>query len=394
MNLLFLGGIVCLINSKASPLASLRPKKITKMVTNEFLIARTGATINPITSPLNFDWSMIESEDYPTYIANLRAIGCPEKTVRDIILADIEKSYGARRGGILYPPDDTFWRTRSQREPAKLERENQLRGLYQEKKELLKELLGIDLELVEPPFDGSVTPQELIASFLPAEKQKQFKAIFESFVARMSEMRGRPGGILTAEDTEQLNQLSHQMESELARLLTPDEQEEFWLRVSATELGVVGFSGTERQYRTLAKLQKDFNFAHRDLLESNDNSAGESVDHDKGQLDDRIRAFLGERGYADYQRSTDGEFHELFFFAEENNVPLQSAIKAYDLKKATDSEVGRIRADDTLSVEERNAALKEIRRQTERAFSRALGPAAYQAYLKSAGGWIQNLNQP
>src|SRR5437868_6638046 len=31
-----------------------------------------------------FHWSQIESSDYRAYIANLRAIGCPEPTIRDI----------------------------------------------------------------------------------------------------------------------------------------------------------------------------------------------------------------------------------------------------------------------------------------------------------------------
>jgi hypothetical protein len=36
-----------------------------------------------------FQWSRLESRDYRTYIANLRAIGCPEQTIRDIITADV-----------------------------------------------------------------------------------------------------------------------------------------------------------------------------------------------------------------------------------------------------------------------------------------------------------------
>src|SRR5437899_3128213 len=31
-----------------------------------------------------FDWRQVESEDYRQYVANLRALGCPEQTVRDI----------------------------------------------------------------------------------------------------------------------------------------------------------------------------------------------------------------------------------------------------------------------------------------------------------------------
>ena len=36
----------------------------------------------------DFRWSQLESTDYRQYIANLRAIGCPELTLRDIIMTD------------------------------------------------------------------------------------------------------------------------------------------------------------------------------------------------------------------------------------------------------------------------------------------------------------------
>src|ERR1700722_18469255 len=39
---------------------------------------------------LPFRWSQLESTNYLTYIANLRAIGCPAQTVRDLIVADVD----------------------------------------------------------------------------------------------------------------------------------------------------------------------------------------------------------------------------------------------------------------------------------------------------------------
>ena len=49
-----------------------------------------------------FTWSEVESEDYPTYIANLRDIGCPEQTLRDIIIADVNALFAKRRNDL--PP--------------------------------------------------------------------------------------------------------------------------------------------------------------------------------------------------------------------------------------------------------------------------------------------------
>jgi hypothetical protein len=44
-----------------------------------------------------FRWNQVESPDYPTYVANLRAIGCPEQTIRDIITADVHANLGGKR---------------------------------------------------------------------------------------------------------------------------------------------------------------------------------------------------------------------------------------------------------------------------------------------------------
>src|SRR3954467_12150137 len=43
-----------------------------------------------------FQWAQLESEDYRTYIARLRAIGCPEQTIHDILIADLDKVLAPR----------------------------------------------------------------------------------------------------------------------------------------------------------------------------------------------------------------------------------------------------------------------------------------------------------
>ena len=41
-------------------------------------------------SPPPFHWSQIESPDYPTFIANLRRIGCPEHTIRHLVDGELQ----------------------------------------------------------------------------------------------------------------------------------------------------------------------------------------------------------------------------------------------------------------------------------------------------------------
>lgn len=42
-------------------------------------------------------WKQLESSDYRKYIANLKAVGCPRQTIRDIIAADVDSLYAPRR---------------------------------------------------------------------------------------------------------------------------------------------------------------------------------------------------------------------------------------------------------------------------------------------------------
>jgi hypothetical protein len=51
----------------------------------------------PSAEPKPFRWRQLESADYRVYVSNLRAIGCPEQTVRDIICADVDSMYTAKR---------------------------------------------------------------------------------------------------------------------------------------------------------------------------------------------------------------------------------------------------------------------------------------------------------
>src|SRR5437667_8824635 len=86
MNLALFGWLGLHLNRRAHPAPN-------PLVT---VVSRTGSPGRPEPAPAasapappeEFRWSQIESEDYPTYIANLRAIGVPEKTIRDIVLAD------------------------------------------------------------------------------------------------------------------------------------------------------------------------------------------------------------------------------------------------------------------------------------------------------------------
>src|SRR5215468_9622057 len=93
-----------------------------------------------------FDWRMVESEDYKKYIANLRSIGCPEETIRDIITADVNKLFESRKKALGGTGAKKFeyWKGGMQMyaqvfDEEKIKKEQEL---AREKRALLTELLG------------------------------------------------------------------------------------------------------------------------------------------------------------------------------------------------------------------------------------------------------------
>ena len=93
-----------------------------------------------------FHWSQIESDDYQTYVENLRSIGCPEETIRDLVKQDLDKFYEQRKAEVLNsaPPRKDYWKTghpTTLSQPSAGTR-SQLAQLDQEKNGVLNELFG------------------------------------------------------------------------------------------------------------------------------------------------------------------------------------------------------------------------------------------------------------
>lgn len=85
-----------------------------------------------------FRWSDLEAADYPTYIANLRQAGCPEQTVREIILADLQDSFAPRRDKTLERLENARV-TAEERKQAK----NDLECLREEERAVFNRLFGL-----------------------------------------------------------------------------------------------------------------------------------------------------------------------------------------------------------------------------------------------------------
>jgi hypothetical protein len=67
-----------------------------RLLTNAVVVPATPQAASSAAESKPFRWSQLGGKDYPTYVKNLRAIGCPEKTLRAIVTADVVAAFAGR----------------------------------------------------------------------------------------------------------------------------------------------------------------------------------------------------------------------------------------------------------------------------------------------------------
>ncbi len=320
---------------------------------------------NVVFAPRLLSWRDIESEDYPTYIANLRAIGCPEATVRDIIVADVNELFAARRLAEVPDPRREWWRSEPDPELVR-QAETRRSALEAERRALLATLLGPDWETHDltaqaeesrPRLDGE------ILGALPAETRRRVREIEQRHARRLQEFQAsaEAGGTNAAA----FSRLEREWRAELARVLTPEQLEEYLLRYSTgaerLRAELRGFNATPEEFRALYRAREHF----EGQLESLAAAPGSPAD--LRQLADLTRAYestlertLGPARYAHYRLLQDPLFRQTRQAAERLGVEPEKLIPWYRVNQLAAEERQRVLADPTLSGEDRDRELAEL----------------------------------
>jgi hypothetical protein len=345
----------------------------------------------------DFRWSSVESQDYRDYIANLRAIGCPEETVRDIIIADVNKLYGSRMAA-LYPSarDFKFWAVEDGKQRAQdREREQKRRELEREKRGLVRELLGVDYESEMARWSGRPDEDDMRLGFLSADKQAQLKALQDKYRDLERAARGEGGN--SPEARARLTALRAQREAEMAQILGPQDFQEYQLRNSWTARNMreslAAFQPSEEEFRKIFELRKTFDDQFSTTREGGDAGVREQRQLAQQQLEEQIKATVGEERYATYQLAQDDRYRELYEFAQRNNLPQETVQSVYDMRRTAENMRRTVERDPSLTPEQRVAALTTLASETVNALNATMGEKAFKEYQRRDGTWINRLAQ-
>lgn len=230
----------------------------------------------PAVSPraIPFRWSQIESDDYRQYAANLRSIGCPERTLRDILRADLAEVFA--KSGQAPAGRGEFWSAN-----------------YARSAPLAESAAAVEAALASLAGPEMVPSPDL--SFLPAAEARAVSEWRDRFEALEEEL-DRSGS-----DAESVADLAERRDREFAVLLAPEQREDYQLRHShlADELrsSLLGFEVDADEFRRLFQaLQGERDAVKEGRFES---------------ADEALRSVLGEERFARYEQARAPGFRDL-----------------------------------------------------------------------------------
>jgi hypothetical protein len=367
-------------------------------------VASESPAANPSAPPpaTKFDWSRIHADDLKEYVARLRAAGCPEETVQDIILAEVERRFAQRRRAIWPEQDDpsAYWKPYP-RHDAKVQRERnqQSRALEQEKTALLIELLGVDPRIARREASGQAAAfydyQDARIGFLPEHKRAAVREYLEQVQERFTEMYERNKGIWDAQTRAEQKALEEEQLRGLAQFLTPDEVRQWELRNSqlAGQLqhDLHTMTLTEEEYGAIFDTRKKYGDSIHNYGDRESREEQEAIKAAKDGLLADLRLALGDDRAREYERSQDYQYQELHRLAKRNELPVATAAQVFDFKGAAEASLKQLREDKSLTAQQRLAAQQAIYDETLNSVKAALGEKAFKSYESSSGWWLRNL---
>ncbi|MEO6569828.1 MAG: hypothetical protein ABIO94_13785 [Opitutaceae bacterium] len=345
----------------------------TRLPTDASTASVSPSAIDPKT------WTNLQPADLAGLFDRLRAAGLSPAVARALLKEQVRAQFTPRRASLNRAmTEGPFWES-VRSNPATVAALGQL---TREQNQTLKDLLGPDALL-----DESATA--ILRRQLPNFSEAKITAIQRA----RQELDEIGEQLLEGAAPPEFEALMNEREADIARMLTPQEREDYDLRTgdiaNSLRRRLAGFDPTEKEFRDLYR-------SHRAYEESAKRPAGAvdvarpSTDAEK-QLVEQMKATLGEPRYADYQRSLDGNYQQTARLVARLELPAGTANQVYAVQKEIEQRVTTLEANRALPTEDRSAQLGALAHEAEAKVTSFLGPRGFEAYKQYGGFWLTNL---
>lgn len=369
---------------------------------------------NIVVRHANFIWTQLESTNYYTYINNLRLIGCPEPTIRTLVLAEINQLYIRRRNNEVLLPEQQWWRSTPDLEIARGALEK-IKTLEDERQALLTKLLGegwqsspsaqlpplhsqllttlfgagwqTTVDLASPVSASGISLTGPLLGDLSAETKQTVYDIAARAREKIESYRQAQMLQNSPVDLGEVVRLQLEERGQLSVVLTPDQFQEFLLRYSQTAQQIrdrlVGFSVSPEQFRSLFEALDPIQSQPAYYYRGSDPDLRIEQQQLQAQTEAAMKQGLGDEAYAVYKLNLDPVFLASKATAQQIGIPAESIMALYQINRATQAELDRIRNDATMSDEDKMEALATTEVERQQTVEKLVGPEAFQRWLKS-----------
>lgn len=340
-----------------------------------------------------FGWEAVESPDYKEYIENLRSIGCPDETIRDIIIADVNKLYEQKKKNLpIKRKPFEFWKPGlASIGGVDTEYQEAVKALEEEKNNLLR-ALGIEPDLKQSQMASMMNPMDAMMDFLDEDKKVKVMAVFSQAQEKMMKIDAKGQDRMV-----EIFKLQREMEESVAAVLTPEENQDFLLRFSMTanilRNQIDGFDPSKEEFLKVFELRREHEGNYSPMARMTE-TPDEKVQREEAEkvLKERMKQALGEERFNDYAMSQDHRFQRAYSAAKRSGLSVNEARTAWQMQKEAQEQAKKLRQNKQLSADARKAALEQIRNEATTSIKDLYGEKGWQNYQRGSGAvWLQQL---
>lgn len=330
-------------------------------------------------------WEGLRSDELPTLLASLRAAGFPPHVVRAIMAAQLRERYSARMKALdpmagIRP----FWSSFST--DPKVQVASQ--ALWREQQKALRELLG--------PEDSTTSMDSLYQrrrlDGIPSEKIGDVQDLLRDFDDRRNDIyMSAGGGIMGTEIQAKVAAMEKEQQAALAKMLTPQELEQYNLRNSETARSLRGqliaFNPSEEEFLAIYKVQAEFDErVGRQMRMLGPAEMTKRMEAQK-QTNEQIKAALGPARGAEYERANDFSYRQTSQLVARLEMPPETTTKIWEVQKEIQKRAGELYRSNPPPAD-RQKQLDELNTEAQAKVTAVLGARGFEAYKDYGGTWM------
>lgn len=354
----------------------------------------TEAIPSAVTITNALRWQVLESPSYDELVANLRNVGCPERTIRDILFADAERRYANAE---VAPAENLpFWLAGRARAEAD-RRTATNRSLAQAAVVAdLKRLFGVEWSPEENEMQ-EIKIQALSRMVVGPVSDEEHDRVWRWFFGTMRQQRSfreERNSLLLAADYRAWDEFIDDRVGQLRQILNPAAFEEFQARTSLLEeifdaklVHIEDLELTPEELRRVCLVKVREVGWLQQAFEQRGQGSRDDKEERQVAFTAALKAELTPDHFEEFVRVQDKDYRDTLGFTRRLNLPRTIAQKIHAVQQTarTEYEQARTSAEAAGNPEALAAMEREVQATTEAALRQILGAEAYDKFKAQHG---------